>query len=383
MAYAVSCADVSESENSASGSAGRAKLGRRGWTVLLSGVLVLVFVLVGTFVRVPYVVLGPGPTFNTLGKVHGEPVVRIKGHKTHETDGELRMVTVSFSDDVTLFGALGMWLSGRHALAPRETYFQQGETEQEFQEQSQQQFQRSQSQAVVAALRKLGYPTKVVVDGVVSDTPAADKPKGTFPAGDRIAALDGTEVSTAREVQQALKGNSPGDTVSVTLVDSDADESSGSDEPPEDAKRHVKVKLGKRPDSDGSDGFIGIKLKEQAAVPFDVDVSLEEVGGPSAGMMFALAIIDELRADSLTGGNAVAGTGTIDASGHVGRIGGISFKLTAAREAGAKAFLVPSGNCATAAETAPDGLKLIKVDTLDDAVDALQRLDAGKSVPTC
>lgn len=382
---------MSESENSARGIRERARLGRRGWTVLLSGVLVLVFVLVGTFVRVPYVVLGPGPTFNTLGKVHGEPVVQVKGHKTYETEGELRMVTVSFSDDVTLFGALGMWLSGRHALAPREAYFEQGETEEEFQEQSQQQFQRSQSEAVVAALRKLGYPTKVVVDGVVPDTPAAAKPKDTFPAGERIAAVDGTEVSTAREVRQALKGSDPGDTVSVMLVDADADAdaaagsdgSEGSDEPPDDAKRAVKVKLGKRPDSDDSDGFIGIKLKEQAAVPFDIDISLEEVGGPSAGMMFALAIIDELRDDSLTGGHALAGTGTIDSGGQVGQIGGIQFKLTAAREAGARSFLVPAGNCATAVETAPEGLKLIKVGTLDGAVDALARLDAGKSVPTC
>src|SRR5699024_771591 len=151
----VPCHGVSDSGNSPRSMRERARLSRRGWTVLLSGVLVVVFVLLGTLVRVPYVVLGPGPTFDILGKVNDDPVVEVSGHETYETDGELRMVTVSFSDDVTLFGALGMWLSGRDALAPREAYFDKGESEEEFQEHSQQLFRRSQSDAVVAALRQL------------------------------------------------------------------------------------------------------------------------------------------------------------------------------------------------------------------------------------
>src|SRR5699024_8316688 len=156
-----------------------------------------------------------------------------------------------------------------------------------------------------------------------------------------------------------------------------------SPESSDEAQRKVRVTLGEPPNSERSGGFIGIELKEQADVSFDVDISLEDVGGPSAGMMFALAVIDELQEESLTGGHAVAGTGTIDARGRVGEIGGISFKLTAASEAGAKSFLVPAGNCPAAVETAPDDLRLIKVDTLDDAVTALHRLDAGESVPTC
>ena len=381
MERTVSCADVSDSENSARGMRERARLSRRGWTVLLSGILVLVFVLLGTLVRVPYVVLGPGPTFDILGKVDGEPVVRVDGHETYDTEGELRMVTVSFSDDVTLFGALGMWLSGRDALAPRDAYFDPGQSEEEFQEHSQQLFRRSQSEAVVAALRQLGYPTKVVVGGVVPDTPAAEKPSDTFTAGDRIVAVEGTKVDTAKEVQRALRGSEPGDTVSITL--SDADASEGSREPAKSEQRRVEITLGERPNSERAGGFIGIKLNEQAAVPFDIDISLEDVGGPSAGMMFALAIVDQLQQGSLTSGHAIAGTGTIDTRGRVGEIGGIAFKLTAASEAGAESFLVPEGNCPAAVETAPDDLRLIKVGTLDEAVQALQRLDSGMSVPTC
>lgn len=348
----------------------RLKLSRRGWTVLLSAVLVVVFVLLGTLVRVPYVVLGPGPTFNTLGKVDGSRVVQVDGHKTYPAAGELRMVTVSFSDEVTLFGALGMWLSGRYALAPREAYFQQGETEKEFRKHSQKLFRRSQSNAELAALHQLGYPTNVFVDSVMPDTPAASQAKATFTAGEQIIAVNGTKVSSIRELQNALSGSKAGETVSITVLH-------------EGAEKTMRVTLAQGPHSERSKGFIGIKLAERAAVPFDVDVTLDEVGGPSAGMMFSLAIVDRLTEGSLTGGRTIAGTGTIDPGGNVGRIGGISFKLVAAKEAGAEVFLVPAGNCATAAETAPDGLKLIKVGTLDDAVNALKDLKAGKPVPTC
>lgn len=338
--------------------------------MLLSTVLVLAFVLLGTFVRVPYVVLGPGPTFNTLGKVHGSSVVQVDGHKTYPASGELRMVTVSFSDEVTLFGALGMWLSGRYALAPREAYFQQGESEKEFRKHSQQLFRRSQSNAELAALHQLGYPTNVFVDGVMPDTPAASEAKATFSAGEQIVAVNGTKVSSIQELHDALRGAKPNQTVSITVIN-------------EGAEQTRKVTLAQSPHSEQPKGYIGIKLAERAAVPFDVEISLEEVGGPSAGTMFALAIVDRLTEGSLTGGKSVAGTGTIDPNGRIGRIGGISFKLVAAKEAGADVFLVPAGNCAAAAETAPDGLKLVEVGTLDEAVNALEGLKAGKPVPTC
>src|SRR5699024_1464469 len=122
------------------------------------------------------------------------------------------------------------------------------QSEEEFQEHSQQLFRRSQSEAVVAALRQLGYPTKVVVGGVVPDTPAAEKPSDTFTAGDRIVAVEGTKVDTAKEVQRALRGSEPGDTVSITL--SDADASEGSREPAKSEQRRVEITLGERPNSE-------------------------------------------------------------------------------------------------------------------------------------
>nr|WP_307832219.1 PDZ domain-containing protein [Prauserella cavernicola] len=344
----------------------RKRLTRRGWTLVFSGVLVLVFVLLGAFVRVPYVALGPGPTYDTLGEVGGEEVVSISGQRTYPTDGELRMTTVSLNDEVTLFGALGLWISGRYAVAPREDYFRPGESDEEVRKQNVQQFQDSQSNAEVAALRRLGYPVKVIVQQVVSGSPA-DK---VLEPGDQIVQVDGTRVANEDEVLSALSDTKPGQTVSLTFKHEGQPE------------RTESVTLAKHPDGEPQ-GFVGMQPIDRADVPFDVDISLEDVGGPSAGLMFALAIVDRLTPENLVSGEHVAGTGEIDEKGRVGAIGGISFKLVAAKEAGATAFLVPEKNCAEASAAAPDGLKLLKVGDLDDAVTSLERLRAGESTPSC
>ncbi|MBK1789264.1 YlbL family protein [Prauserella cavernicola] len=334
--------------------------------MVFSGVLVLVFVLLGAFVRVPYVALGPGPTYDTLGEVGGEEVVSISGQRTYPTDGELRMTTVSLNDEVTLFGALGLWISGRYAVAPREDYFRPGESDEEVRKQNVQQFQDSQSNAEVAALRRLGYPVKVIVQQVVSGSPA-DK---VLEPGDQIVQVDGTRVANEDEVLSALSDTKPGQTVSLTFKHEGQPE------------RTESVTLAKHPDGEPQ-GFVGMQPIDRADVPFDVDISLEDVGGPSAGLMFALAIVDRLTPENLVSGEHVAGTGEIDEKGRVGAIGGISFKLVAAKEAGATAFLVPEKNCAEASAAAPDGLKLLKVGDLDDAVTSLERLRAGESTPSC
>lgn len=348
------------------------KLSRRGWTVLLSAILVLVFVLLGMFVRVPYVVLGPGPTYNTIGEVDGAKVIKVDGRETYPTKGELRMTTVSFSDEVTLFGALGMWISGRYALAPREAYFEEGQTDKEFRQHSQKLFRRSQSKAELAAFHHLGYPTKVLIGRVMPNTPAASQAAGQLAKGEQLVAVNGKEIGSIKDVHEALASTEPGQTIPVTVLSEDGSE-----------KREISITLGRRAGSKPPEPLIGVTLAERAAVPFTVDVTLDEVGGPSAGMMFALGIIDRLTPGALTGGKAVAGTGTIERTGEVGPIGGISFKLVAAREAGAQAFLVPAKNCAAAAATAPEGLRLIKVDNLGDAVSALKNLAAGRPTPTC
>ena len=133
----------------------------------------------------------------------------------------------------------------------------------------------------------------------------------------------------------------------------------------------------------GGKPIIGIEVQQQYKFPFTVTIDVGNIGGPSAGMMFALGIIDMLTTENLTGGKFIAGTGEITPAGQVEPIGGIQQKMAAARSAGATVFLTPSANCANTAGAVPAGLRLVKVSTLSQAVSDLEALKAGKSVPSC
>jgi PDZ domain-containing protein len=347
------------------------RLSRRGWTVLVSFLAVVVLAVVGGLVRVPYVALGPGPTFDTLGSVDGTPIVQVAGEPTFPTSGQLRMTTVSVTDDVTLFGAVALWISGRYALAPREDYFKPGETEEDVERENKKMFHDSQSNAEVAALRYLGYPVKVLVQEITEGAPADN----VIAPGDRLLAVNGAQITNQEDVRAALLGTTPGQQVMVTVQHEDQPEHT------------VSITLGRaadfNPDDQRSEGFIGLLPVDRADVPFHTTITLQDVGGPSAGLIFALAIVDRLTPGELEAGQSVAGTGEIDVKGNITPIGGIPFKMVAAREAGATSFLVPAANCAEAMERVPDGLRLIKVDTLSTAVRALEDMNAGRPVPSC
>ncbi|MHA6798621.1 YlbL family protein [Bounagaea algeriensis] len=348
-------------------------MSRRTWTLVLSVGLVVVFGLLGAAAPVPYVALGPGPTYDTLGTDGNAPVIGIEGERTYPTEGQLNMTTVSVTDRLSLFSALSMWASGRYALTPREVYFPPGKSEREVERENTAAFNDSRTTAETAALSYLGYPTEVSVGQVVGGSPAA----GVLEPGDTIIRADGDPVRNAQSLHQALSDTQPGDRVDIRYQ---------RDGQPE---RNATVRLAERPhgqdqqNGQNGQGFLGVQAQKQADVDFGVDISLADVGGPSAGLMFSLAIIDKLTPGPLTGGEFVAGTGEITPSGEVGPIGGIPFKMTKAREAGATTFLVPAGNCAEASAQAPDGLRLVKVGTLDDAVRALDAVRAGEQPRTC
>ncbi len=321
--------------------------------------------LLGGLAPVPYVALRPGPTFNTLGEVAGKTVVDIKGTQTYPTTGNLNLTTVSVVDNVSLYGALGLWVSGRSALVPREEIFPPGQSEQQVEQQNQQLFQDSESKAETAALRYLGYPTKVVVDPVATDGAA----NGKLTAGDRLLAVDGQEARTGKQVVDMLAGSHPGQLVQVRF------------QRPGAAPREVAITLGAG--EQPGRGYLGVGVTDRPDVNFDIIISLADVGGPSAGLMFALAIVDKLTPGALAGDTFVAGTGEIATGGEVGPIGGIPLKMIRAREAGASVFLVPAGNCAEAVQRAPEGLRLVRVGTLAEAVRALDDLSAARQPPGC
>lgn len=333
---------------------------------MVSGALFVVFLVLGLTVPVPYVSISPGPTFDTLGKDQsGAPVIQISGHQEFPTTGELRMTTVSLRDDVSLFTALGLWASGSDALAPREEYFPPGQSSDQVQQENVKEFQDSQSNAEVAALRHLGYPVKVLANDVVQDSPADH----VLAPGDRILVVNGKKVVTEDDVKAGLTGTKPGQTISLTFQHG--------------TQPAVTKSLTLAARSDRKEGFIGLTPIDRADVPFDVKVSLQDIGGPSAGLMFTLAIVDRMTGDDLAAGRHIAGTGEITEKGDVGAIGGISFKVIGARDAGATDFLVPAPNCAEAKSAVPSGLHLIKVSTLDTALTALADLKAGRPTPSC
>lgn len=362
------------------GEHGGMHLTRRGWTILLSMIIVLAFGLIGSLVRVPYVSLGPGPTHDTLAKSEDGPVIAIDGRKTYETSGELRLTTVSVNDGITLLGALGLWVSGDYALAPREIYYPPGETDEEVKKENTKQFQDSQGAAVSASLQYLkksgvDWADEIKVGVVVKELTTGGPADKVLDPGDQLLVVNGKKIGAAKDVRAALKGTKPTDKIEVTYRDEG--ESSAADE-------HTgTITLGKA-DDDRKQGYMGLLPAEHPEVDdLKVDIKLADVGGPSAGLMFALAVVDRLTPDELAGGRHIAGTGEITEDGTVGAIGGISFKLAAARDDGATVFLVPEGNCAEAKESAPDGLRLVKVGTLTDAVDALEKLNAKQRPASC
>lgn len=325
---------------------------------------VVVFGVLLALVTVPYVSLGPGPTFNTLGDVDGKQVVDIQGTKTHPTTGHLNMTTVSQRDDLSLGEALTLWFSGQEQLMPRDLVYPPGQSREEIDNLNNAEFTQSEDDAEYAALGYLKYPRAATVMEVLKSGPS----KGQLKAGDVLEAVDGKRTANADQFTSALKKTKPGQQVVV-------------DYRRKNVPGTAHITLGHNKDRDS--GFLGIMLADEPAAPFRIDFNLANVGGPSAGLMFSLAVVDKLTTGNLVGSTFVAGTGTIKPDGTVGPIGGIVHKMTAARAAGATVFLVPAKNCYEASADSPSGMRLIKVENLGQAVDALHALTSGGQPPTC
>ncbi|AHH16287.1 PDZ domain-containing protein [Nocardia nova SH22a] len=341
------------------------RVNRRIITLIAALVPVLVLGVVGSVVTVPFVALGPGPTFNTLGEVEGKQVVAVAGAPVDPTSGHLNMTTVSVRDGLNIFEALGLWVDGRYGLVPRAEIYPPGVPREQVDQSNQADFKESEDNAELAALNFLKYPTKVQVRVVADNSPAKD----VLHKGDQLVSVNGKAVATSQDVVDAVQGVPPGTTVPMVIRRDGAEQT-------------VEVKLAARPD-DSSKAYLGITPQEIADGPVQVDFNLADIGGPSAGLMFSLALVDKLSPGELNGGRFVAGTGTIDPNGKVGPIGGIQYKMIAARDAGAETFLVPADNCNEARQRTPDGLKLVKVDTLTSAVQSLDDINAGRPAPSC
>ncbi|MFI1941597.1 PDZ domain-containing protein [Streptomyces purpureus] len=357
---------------------------RRTATMLASTLVLITLLCVGVLLPVPYSEMSPGPTVNTLGEADGEPVLQISGRETYPTSGHLNMTTVRVTSAdyrMNIVEAVYGWLAHDNVVVPHDTLYPDGKTEEQSTQENAEEFSQSQESAKVAALGELGVPvtTRVVVASVQKDSPA----EGTLHAGDVIKAVDGTPVTQPDDVAKQVVKRKPGQKVVFTVVpakDAAAAEKAGK---APTTTRNVTITTARSPEGDRA--IVGIRAGTDHVFPFTIDIKLADVGGPSAGLMFALGIVDKLTPGELTDGKFIAGTGTIDEKGKVGPIGGIDMKLVGARNAGARYFLTPADNCAAAATDTPDGLALIKVDTIDDATKSLEKLRKGDlaSLPRC
>jgi Lon-like protease len=346
---------------------------RRTATLLASTLLFIALLCVGVLMPVPYAELGPGPTVNTLGTHGGSPVLQISGHRTYPTTGHLNMTTVRVTGAdyrMNLVESVIGWLAHDEAVVPRETLYPDDKSAQEVDQENAEEFSQSQESAKVAALHHLGIPvgSRVIVGSVVKGAPA----QGRLHAGDVLRAVDGKPVSRLDDVASAITRHKPGQKVVFTVVPAADAKGKSAAATARAHTRNVTVTTMKAQD-DGR-AVVGIQPKVEHTFPFRIDIKLADVGGPSAGLMFSLGLIDKMEPGELTGGRFVAGTGTIDDNGEVGPIGGIQMKIIAADRKGAQYFLTPADNCSEAVKDKPSGITLVKVHTLDDALAALKQI---------
>ncbi|MEU8659529.1 YlbL family protein [Actinoplanes philippinensis] len=337
---------------------------RRGVTVIL-GALITALLAAGVMVApMPYVVLKPGPTVDTLGSSDGHDVIQVAKGQTSKSAGQLRLTTVNVQSQVELVWAIRGWLSDSDAVVPRELIYPPDRSEQQVQEQNAQEWKESQTSAERVALRELGYPEQVYV-GKITSGGAAD---GVLQAEDVITKIDGTAITESGQVSTLIQGKPAGSTLTIDY---------------ERAGKAGTARITSKADAEDGKPRIGIELGSRQTDPLGIEIDLDKIGGPSAGLMFTLGIIDKIRPEDLTGGKIIAGTGTIDDDGKVGPIGGIPQKLAGAEKAGAVLFLVPKDNCAEALRNARPGLTMAEVATVDDALTALKTFTAGNDPKPC
>ncbi|QMV85909.1 PDZ domain-containing protein [Corynebacterium hindlerae] len=310
---------------------------------------------------VPYAAESPGPTFNTLAEYEGKKIVDITGTDVDQTTGNLNMTTVSVRTQMTLSQVMSRWLLSDDTIVPIESVFPPDLTEEEIKQQNQTAFSDSESSATLAAYRYLGRPTVVEVKDVMPDAPVKD----LVTAGDRIVSFNGEKVESPAQLREFVAAKAPEEKVALGF----------------EGGQTREVVLGKNPHT--GKGLLGVILVSVPADGATIEYNLEDIGGPSAGLMFTLAVVDKLSPGELTGGKFIAGTGTIAESGEVGPIGGITHKIRAAKDAGAEVFLTPAANCGEAKTAKVKDITLLKVTSLTDAVKQLEAYNGGQQVTTC
>lgn len=341
---------------------------RRRLRSLLSALIAALIVVFASVMPSPYVIERPGPVVDTLGdiEVEGkvEPVIRLGGVRSHPTSGSLNLVAVTMvgsPEQPTKWIEL-LWplLDHRQELLKLSEVFPEGVTAEQREQTNTALMGSSQSLAAVAALRELGeeVESELVVAEVMEDGPSA----GVLEQGDRILTVAGKPVESVEAVRAVVAKAGAGASVEVVVE--------------RDGSRRT-VEAAPEPAEKGGDPMLGVVIATDFELPFELEMSVEDIGGPSAGTTFALAIYDMLTPGELTGGLDVSGTGTIDDSGRVGGIGGLTQKIWGAADAGSDLFFMPLENCGDVPERLPGDMRIVPVATLEEAVSAIETAADG------
>lgn len=344
---------------------------RRLWTVNLSALVLVVMTVVAAVLPAPYVVESPGPSLNVLGEYEGKDIVSVENRDGAASEGELRMTTVSVQGspgyDIPLAGVMSAWFDRDRSIMPVEALYPDDTDAEDNSLMNTVEMNGSQQEAIAAALAKQGisYSTTTIVAGVRSDGAAANR----LEPGDVVLTVNGQQVTDVASAGEAIGRTPRGQKVNVTV-----------------RRKGEEKSFALTPRYEGERALVGIVLSRGFEFPVKVNFALDGIGGPSAGMIFALAIYDEMTPGDLTGGKKIAGTGTIDEQGTVGPIGGIRQKMIGARSDGAEYFLAPSANCDEVTGHIPEGLQVVKIDTLSDAINSVEQIASTGSIeglPTC
>lgn len=322
---------------------------------------------------IPFVFFKPGVPDNVAGNI-----ITIKDSKTYPINGKLFITSILVTNpDSPVFGAetIVNWALGPHVVLPKESVYPPIRPAQKIERDSQNEMESSQATSTAAALRYLGYEFKELY--YISDIRDYSDAFNKLKVGDVITAVDGKEINQIEEIRTSYKGKKIGDSLKITV---ERKSKSGNT-----SSITTEVTLVENQDVSSETGekkpAIGILVGTSARFPIDVKFNLPGVGGPSAGMIFAVGIIEKLTPEDLVRGRKIAGTGSITASGKVEGIGGIEEKMIGASRIGATIFLAPRENCPDIKHV-PKGLKVIPVSTLSEAIDALRAPDNFKHA-TC
>jgi Lon-like protease len=343
---------------------------QRTWAGLLAVPLLIALWAIALTSPLPFVTYEPGLTVDVLDDPEGQETIQVSGHKTYRDDGQLRLTTVYVTrpeSEVNLLQLMEGWISTDDAVYPRRVVYPPGETDAASEKEGALEMVSSQDAAVAVALTELDidYAEATKVVAVEPEAPA----DGVLKTGDLVLAVGGKPVTTPSQVEDAVLATGPGTAVDLRI------ERDGSE-------RTVTV----TPEETDGKARVGIELLPSYEFPFQVTVGIDDqIGGPSAGLMFALGIYDTLTPGSLTDGDVIAGTGTVAANGKVGPIGGIQQKIAAARETGAALFLVPAGNCREALGATNGDMRLVRASTMHEVVEALETWadDPDADLPSC